>query len=247
MRRIALGVLFLLATKTTPVFAEPTCLKHQADRGIDKIEVTVANRCGQDLNVNICVNITEREPIPKIRRAALIQDGKSYTFSVVDFDSSKYRYEIGGCEPDGSGRLDSCPAQCPGASVGSTKVMSAAGKLNSPAEKFVTTKSGLQYEILRNGNGSRPQYDDQVEVHYRGQLEDGTEFDSSYNRGQTVTFPVGQVIPGWTEALQLMPVGSKFKLVIPPELGYGARGAPPTIGPNAVLVFEIELISIRRR
>jgi FKBP-type peptidyl-prolyl cis-trans isomerase len=115
---------------------------------------------------------------------------------------------------------------------------------NAAREGVVVTDSGLQYEIIEEGDGPIPGPDDSVEVHYRGTLIDGTEFDSSYGRGETVTFGVGQVIPGWTEALQLMPMGSKWKLVIPPELGYGAGGAGQAIGPNAALVFDVELISI---
>ncbi|RLA48556.1 MAG: hypothetical protein DRR04_01240 [Gammaproteobacteria bacterium] len=115
---------------------------------------------------------------------------------------------------------------------------------NATKEGVVVTESGLQYEILEAGDGPKPTLEDSVEVHYRGTLVDGTEFDSSYGRNQTVTFGVGQVIPGWTEALQLMPVGSKWKLAIPPELGYGAGGAGQMIGPNAALVFEVELVAI---
>jgi FKBP-type peptidyl-prolyl cis-trans isomerase len=115
---------------------------------------------------------------------------------------------------------------------------------NAAREGVVVTDSGLQYEIVEAGDGPIPGPEDTVEVHYRGTLVDGTEFDSSYSRGETVTFGVGQVIPGWTEALQLMPVGSKWKLVIPSELGYGAGGAGQVIGPNAVLVFDVELIGI---
>lgn len=115
---------------------------------------------------------------------------------------------------------------------------------NAAREGVVTTASGLQYEILTEGKGPKPTADDTVEVHYRGTLVDGTEFDSSYSRGETVTFGVGQVIPGWTEALQLMPVGSKWKLAIPADLAYGSGGAGNVIGPNAALVFEVELISI---
>lgn len=115
---------------------------------------------------------------------------------------------------------------------------------NAAKAGVVTTASGLQYEILTEGKGPKPTADDTVEVHYRGTLVDGTEFDSSYSRGETVTFGVGQVIPGWTEALQLMPVGSKWKLAIPADLAYGAGGAGNVIGPNAALVFEVELISI---
>jgi FKBP-type peptidyl-prolyl cis-trans isomerase len=115
---------------------------------------------------------------------------------------------------------------------------------NAAREGVVVTESGLQYEILEAGEGALPGAEDTVEVHYRGTLVDGTEFDSSYSRGQTVSFGVGQVIAGWTEALQLMPVGSKWKLAIPPELGYGAGGAGQLIGPNAALIFEVELVSI---
>lgn len=115
---------------------------------------------------------------------------------------------------------------------------------NKAREGVVVTETGLQYEIVEAGEGPKPGPEDTVEVHYRGTLVDGTEFDSSYKRGETVTFGVGQVIPGWTEALQLMPVGSKWNLYIPPELGYGAGGAGQMIGPNSALIFEVELISI---
>jgi len=108
-----------------------------------------------------------------------------------------------------------------------------------------TTESGLQYMVLEEGEGPKPDATDQVTVHYRGTLIDGTEFDSSYNRGEPVTFPLDGVIPGWTEGLQLMSVGSKYRFFIPPQLAYGERGAGPLIGPNATLVFDVELISIQ--
>ncbi len=108
----------------------------------------------------------------------------------------------------------------------------------------VTTASGLQYQILTAADGKKPAADDTVKVHYRGTLLDGTEFDSSYARSEPATFPVNAVIPGWTEALQLMPVGSKWKLWIPSELAYGAGGAGDKIPPNATLIFEVELLSI---
>ena len=116
---------------------------------------------------------------------------------------------------------------------------------NGAKEGVVTTETGLQYEVLTAGEGPKPTVDDTVEVHYAGTLIDGTEFDSSYKRGQTVSFGVTQVIPGWTEALQLMPVGSKWKLAIPSELAYGAGGMGQAIGPNATLLFEVELVSIQ--
>jgi FKBP-type peptidyl-prolyl cis-trans isomerase FklB len=116
---------------------------------------------------------------------------------------------------------------------------------NKTKEGVVTLPSGLQYKILKEGTGPKPTPSDSVVCNYRGTLIDGKEFDSSYKRGQPATFPVGQVIKGWTEALQLMPVGSKWELFVPPDLAYGDRGAGPDIGPGATLIFEVELISIK--
>jgi FKBP-type peptidyl-prolyl cis-trans isomerase len=105
-----------------------------------------------------------------------------------------------------------------------------------------TTASGLQYQILRDCDGATPTAASSVTVHYRGTLTDGTPFDSSYDRGQPATFPLGGVISGWTEGLQLMSVGERFLFTIPGNLAYGAQGRPPTIPPNATLVFDIELL-----
>lgn len=115
---------------------------------------------------------------------------------------------------------------------------------NGAREGVVTTASGLQYEVIEAGEGAMPGPGDSVQVHYRGALIDGTEFDSSYARGEPVTFGVGQVISGWTEALQLMSVGATYKLFIPSELAYGAGGAGDRIGPNSALVFDVELLDI---
>jgi FKBP-type peptidyl-prolyl cis-trans isomerase FklB len=109
------------------------------------------------------------------------------------------------------------------------------------------TSSGLQYRVLKQGTGATPKASDTVSTHYRGTLIDGTEFDSSYSRGQPATFPVGGVIPGWTEALQLMKVGDKWQLVIPSKLAYGARGAGDLIVPHSTLIFEIELLGIEKQ
>ena len=115
---------------------------------------------------------------------------------------------------------------------------------NKTKPGVVTTPSGLQYKILTEGKGPKPTAADKVNCNYKGTLINGTEFDSSYKRGQPATFPVGQVIKGWTEALQLMPVGSKWQLFIPADLAYGDRGAGSDIGPGATLIFEVELLSI---
>jgi FKBP-type peptidyl-prolyl cis-trans isomerase FklB len=108
-----------------------------------------------------------------------------------------------------------------------------------------STDSGLLYLVLEKGDGAKPTLDSSVTVDYRGSLVDGSEFDSSYSRNEPTTFGLASIIPGWQEALQLMSVGSKWQLVIPPELAYGDRGAPPAIPPSATLVFEIELLSIQ--
>jgi FKBP-type peptidyl-prolyl cis-trans isomerase len=116
---------------------------------------------------------------------------------------------------------------------------------NKTKEGVVTLPSGLQYKILTEGTGPKPAASDTVVCNYRGTLISGTEFDSSYKRGQPASFPVNGVIKGWTEALQLMPVGSKWQLFVPAELGYGDRGAGGEIGPGATLIFEVELLSIQ--
>ena len=139
-----------------------------------------------------------------------------------------------------------------------------AGAADSPAEKnqkegaaflaanakkagVKTTPSGLQYLVIKEGGGKQPTATDAVTVHYRGTLINGTEFDSSYKRNQPATFPLNQVIAGWTEGVQLMKEGSNYRFFIPSELGYGPNGAGGLIGPNATLIFEVELISVQKR
>jgi FKBP-type peptidyl-prolyl cis-trans isomerase len=115
---------------------------------------------------------------------------------------------------------------------------------NSEKAGVTTLPSGLQYKVITAGTGKSPQKSDKVTVHYRGTLIDGTEFDSSYSRNKPATFGVGQVIPGWTEALQLMKEGDKWELVVPSKLAYGERGAGARVPANSTLVFEVELISV---
>ena len=136
-----------------------------------------------------------------------------------------------------------------------SKQKEAAGKNAQDGEKFLaenkkkegvkTTASGLQYKVIKEGTGTQPKATDTVTVNYRGTLIDGTEFDSSYKRGQPATFPLNAVIKGWTEGLQLMKVGSKYQIFVPASLGYGERGAGGDIGPNSTLIFEVELLDAK--
>ncbi|GAB4175770.1 MAG: FKBP-type peptidyl-prolyl cis-trans isomerase [Wenzhouxiangellaceae bacterium] len=115
---------------------------------------------------------------------------------------------------------------------------------NAQKDGVKVTDSGLQYRVIEEGTGASPSATDRVTVHYRGRLINGVEFDSSYQRGEPATFALNQVIPGWTEGLQLMKEGGKYELYIPPELAYGERGAPGAIGPNSTLIFEVELLDV---
>jgi len=117
---------------------------------------------------------------------------------------------------------------------------------NARREGVRTTASGLQYVVLKEGDGPRPTDGDRVRIHYRGTLVDGTEFDSSYGRPEPVTCGLGEVIPGLAEAIKLMRTGSKYRVFVPPELAYGAAGKPPVVGPNAALIFEVELLGIEK-
>jgi FKBP-type peptidyl-prolyl cis-trans isomerase len=116
---------------------------------------------------------------------------------------------------------------------------------NAKKQGITVTDSGLQYEVIQSGEGLSPSRTDRVTVHYRGTLVDGREFDSSYKRGKPATFPLNRVITGWTEGLQLMKEGDKWRLFIPSNLGYGSRGAGDLIGPNETLIFEVELLKIQ--
>ena len=116
---------------------------------------------------------------------------------------------------------------------------------NGKKEGVTTTASGLQYKVIKAGTGAHPKATDTVNVHYKGTFLDGKTFDSSYDRGQPISFPLNGVIAGWTEGVQLMPVGSTYEFYIPPNLAYGERGASGAIPPNATLIFDVELLGVQ--
>ena len=118
---------------------------------------------------------------------------------------------------------------------------------NAKNDSVVQTKSGMQYIVVKEGNGAKPGPEDTVTVHYTGKLIDGTVFDSSVERGEPATFPLNQVIPGWTEGLQLMSEGSEYRLFIPSELAYGSKGAGDQILPNSTLIFDVQLIKVTKK
>jgi len=143
--------------------------------------------------------------------------------------------------PSPNASSSSAPAAAP-----ATPAAPAAPATSASAGEWKTTASGLKYQVLKQGSGTvSPKSTDTVNVHYHGTLMDGTVFDSSVQRGQPISFPLNGVIPGWTEGLQLMKVGDKFKFEIPPNLAYGANSPSPKIPPNSTLVFEVELLGIQ--
>jgi FKBP-type peptidyl-prolyl cis-trans isomerase len=171
-------------------------------------------------------NINLEAMAEAFRVAALSQDGK---MTLEEADRVIRRYFEAEGEREGQRNLEDGNAFL---------------EKNKNREGVQTTPSGLQYEILQEGSGPRPSPSDQVRVHYHGTLIDGTVFDSSVERGQPAVFYANQVISGWTEALQMMPAGSKWKIYLPSDLAYGERGAGGDIGPNTVLIFEVELLEV---
>lgn len=153
------------------------------------------------------------------------------------------------CSPQGSSGTAHAESPTPSTNTSMSQSPADKGqeflKENAKQEGVKTTASGLQYKVLREGSGKQPSATDTVEVNYEGKLINGTVFDSSYKRGQSISFPLNQVIPGWTEGVQLMKEGAKYQFYIPSNLAYGPRGAGGLIGPNETLIFDVELIKVQ--
>ncbi|WP_421920468.1 FKBP-type peptidyl-prolyl cis-trans isomerase [Marinifilum sp.] len=193
---------------------------------IDSVSYSIGLNFGSNLKKS---NITE------FNEAALLAG----IYSVIEDDSLKISLQE-------SGSVINNYIRGLQAKIGEENIAKGEKFLSDNAKKdgVVTTESGLQYRVITEGTGDKPAATDQVKVHYRGTTIDGKEFDSSFKRKQPATFAANRVIKGWTEALQLMPVGSKYELFIPAKLAYGSRGAGSDIGPNETLIFEVELLEI---
>ncbi len=216
-------------TTTTKPAAVPPVLKTDKDKQSYAIGMSIAKTLkGQDLDVDTSLLVRGLRDELNGAKPALTDEEAQAVLTTMQADMRK--------------RLE---AKAAAAAETNKKEGDAFLAANKTKPGVVTTASGLQYKILQPGTGPRPTVNDTVVCNYKGTLLDGKEFDSSYKRGQPATFAVGQIIKGWTEALQLMPVGSKYELFIPPDLAYGARQAGPDIGPNSTLIFEVELVSIK--
>ena len=202
---------------------------------------TPEQQAGYGIGVNIGSNLSSQGVAEDIDIAALLM-------GIEDAVSGELKME----EQEIMAALQAFSAQQEAKAMAELEAQAEAGRAflaeNANRDGVVTTDSGLQYEVLTKGEGgASPTASDSVNVHYHGTLVDGSVFDSSIDRGQPVSFPLGNVIPGWTEGLQLMSVGDKYRFFVPSELAYGANGAPPLIGPNATLIFDVELLSIEEQ
>lgn len=228
------------AQDTKPAEVKPTETTPAADPAQkDKVSYFIGTQIGKDfqrneidLNLEMFVQaikdaLEKKEPkFPEAELEAAMQQFQAQMMAKQQAEMQKKQAEMAATAPKNAEEGEKFLAD------------------NGKREGVTTTSSGLQYEVLKKADGPKPSASDTVTVHYKGTLLNGKEFDSSYSRNEPTTFPLNGVIPGWTEGLQLMNVGSKFKFFIPSKLAYQERGAGDDIGPNATLVFEVELLSI---
>jgi len=218
---------FLCATAINAANAAPVALN------------STANKTAYTIGLTVGENLRDRN-LTKEALLLGISDGIDNTFKITPMERQEiltaYQQQVQ------KEQLDAWQAK------GDINLKTSAAFLEKNAKEkgVITLSNGLQYRVLRKGKGTKsPKATDTVTVHYRGTLTNGEEFDSSYARNEPATFPLNRVIQGWTDGLQLMKEGDKFELFIPSHMGYGANGAPPNIGPNEVLIFEVELLEIK--
>jgi len=240
MNKLALAMVAVLTTSLTTVSVTHAEDAAKLETPLQKASYGVGFNIGTDLRTNgmdldaAAVAIGLADALGD-KAARLTEADLSAAFAVLRRQmEQKQQAEM----------MKSMPAQQRAIAEKNTKEGAAFLANNSQQQGVVTLPSGLQYKVIKQGNGATPTLQDTVKTHYRGRLLDGTEFDSSFKRNQPAEFPVGGVISGWTEALQLMKVGDKWELYVPAALGYGLRGAGQKIGPNATLIFEIELLEV---
>lgn len=228
MARIALATLFLLT-----LLPEAPAQEAQLDTEEKKISYTIGVTIGRQMNrnrVELDPDVFARGIIDALKEQELQLSDAEMEAAMQAFERKQILSQMP--------QEQRAVAEANGAAA--QKYLAE----NAKKEGVVALPSGLQYQVLKAGRGPKPTVNDRVKTHYHGTLADGSVFDSSVERGTPATFPVGGVIPGWVEALQLMPVGSKWKLFVPADLAYGLRGSPPKIGPNQMLIFEVELLEI---
>ena len=197
-------------------------------------------RAGYSIGVNIGMNLVNQMPMEDINTASLVQGLSDALNGQLKLSEQEI---VAAITAFSQAQQEKMNAQIAEAEIAGKTFLTE----NAKRPGIMTTASGLQYEVLQTGEAgaAMPEATDTVTVHYHGTLIDGTVFDSSVNRGEPASFALNQVIPGWTEGVQLMKVGDKFRFFIPPDLGYGETGAGGVIGPNSTLIFEVELLEVR--
>jgi FKBP-type peptidyl-prolyl cis-trans isomerase len=227
----------VLAQQATPPSATPTPAASEFKSDLEKNSYAI----GIDIGANVAKSLKRSEI--DVDPATLLRGFKeSFNGEKLAMTDEEMKEVLTKLQADTKAKLE---AKAKAAAETSKKEGEDFLAANKSKEGVVALPDGLQYKVLKQGDGPMPTATDTVECNYRGTLIDGKEFDSSYKRGQPVSFGVGQVIKGWGEILQLMPVGSKYQVFIPSALAYGPRGSGADIGPNSTLIFEIELLSIK--
>jgi FKBP-type peptidyl-prolyl cis-trans isomerase FkpA len=233
MMKLRLGVSVVLAATVLSACSRGGAASY-ASATLDSSDQKASYGIGRNLGVQLAA---AKDRLDRDAFMRGIEDGLQGSDPAISEEEIQSNLQTFGAEMEAAESARQAKAADDNAAAGAAYL-----KENGAKEGVTTTASGLQYEVLRAGDGPRPTENNQVRVHYRGKLVDGTEFDSSYG-GEPAVFITGAMIPGFTEALELMPVGSQYRVVIPPDIGYGANGGGP-IGPNATLIFEIELLEI---